>query len=176
MSEGFPPIMAIWDGQAFAPSHPRWAAKADQALVVGQEYYIGEHHDRSHKTHNHYFACVTQAWRNLPECHAQAPYATSPDHLRKYALIQTGYSDSASFTCGSHEEAKRFAAFLRPIDDFAVVTVSNSVVTRFTAQSQSMKAMGKKVFQQSKEEVLDYLSSLMGASLAELSQNSRSAA
>ena len=69
---------------------------------------------------------------------------------------------NSEFVASSKAEATRLAAFLRPIDDYAVVSVDHCVVTVWTAQSQSMKAMGKEAFQESKTKVLDYVGSLLG--------------
>ncbi|MNE84166.1 hypothetical protein D3C80_1810410 [compost metagenome] len=57
----------------------------------------------------------------------------------------------------------RVAAFIKPMDEYAVVDVREAVVRVFTAQSQSYRAMGKKVFAESKEKVLDAIAALIGA-------------
>jgi len=44
------------------------------------------------------------------------------------------------------------------------------------AESQSMRAMGRARFEQSKESVLDYVASLIGVSTDALAENSASAA
>ncbi|WP_216073446.1 hypothetical protein, partial [Acinetobacter baumannii] len=72
-------------------------------------------------SHNHEFAWLHEAWHSLPERYAEQ--FPSSEHLRKYALIQAGYSNSHSLVCGSKAEALRLAAFIRPMDEFAVVTV-----------------------------------------------------
>jgi ABC-type nickel/cobalt efflux system permease component RcnA len=54
------------------------------------------------------------------------------------------------------------------MDDFAVVTVSEAVVTVYTAKSQSMRAMGKKAFAESKEAVLRILSEMLGVEVGQL--------
>jgi hypothetical protein len=63
--------------------------------------------------------------------------------------------------CRSHAEALRVAAFLRPIDEYAVVNVSASTVVMLTARSQSARAMDRKTFEASKTAVLDYIASLV---------------
>ena len=114
----------------------------------------------------HYFACIHQAWLNLPE--EMADQFPTEEHLRAYALIKTGYCDSNTLVCSSKAEAQRTAAFLKPIDSFAVVTVKDNVVIRYSAQSQSMRAMNRDDFQRSKEAVLDIISAMTKTSRKEL--------
>lgn len=154
------PITFQWDGEAMAPASVFWARKADEAFVIGETYRLVEHHDRSMASHNHYFAAITEGWQNLPE-HLAERFPTA-EHLRKYALVRAGYADERSIVCASKAEAQRVAAFVKPMDDFAVVVVSEATVKVYTAQSQSMKAMGKKAFQDSKTAVLDVIDEMIG--------------
>ena len=48
----------------------------------------------------------------------------------------------------------RLAAAIRPLAEFNVVVVRDAAVIRFEAKSQSVKAMGAKDFQASKDAVL----------------------
>lgn len=146
---------------------PLRAKLADQAFVIGETYTLVEHHERSHASHAHYFAAVKEAWLNLPEEGAER-FATE-EHLRKFALIKSGYHDERSIVCGSKAEAQRVAAFVKPLDDFAIVVAKEAVVTIYTAKSQSMKAMGKFVFQASKEAVLETLAAMVGVEPKQLS-------
>jgi len=153
------------------PRHPK---VADREYVVGENYLLVPHNDRSQNTHNHYFAALAEAWSNLPEDLA-LDYPT-PGHLRKRALIRAGYADERSICCASKAEALRVAAFIRPMDDYAVVTVSEAVVSVFTAKSQSKRAMGAKAFQESKEKVLDTVAAMIGVSRDQLASNAQRAA
>ena len=148
--------------------------RCNAEFVVGQLYRLDEIHDRSANSHRHFFAELHEAWKNLPEREAER-FQTS-EHLRKYALIRCGYADHRQIVCASKAEAQRVAAFIKPMDEYAVVTVSEAVVTVYTAQSQSMKAMGRKAFQESKTAVLDYVAALIGVSRDELKQNAGKAA
>ena len=114
------------------------------------------------RSHRFYFASVNEAWKNLPEDMAER-YPTS-DHLRKWALIKAGYRDERSIVASSKAEALRIAAFIRPMDEYAVVVVREAVVRVYTAKSQSTRAMGKAEFGASKEKVLDILSAMIGTS------------
>lgn len=62
------------------------------------------------------------------------------------------------------------------LDDYAVITVREAVVRVYTAQSQSMKAMGAKTFQDSKTKVLDALDDLLGVERGATDRNAGMAA
>ncbi len=76
--------------------------------------------------------------KHLPE--AVAERFPTPDSLRRFALIRTGHRDERSIACASKAEALRVAAFVQPMDDCAVVTVTGALVTVYTPRSQSMRA------------------------------------
>lgn len=118
------------------------------------------------QSHRHYFATIADAWQNLPRHEAER--FQSSEHLRKYALIKCGYADQRQIVCASKAEAQRLRAFVAPMDDYAIVTAVESVVTVFTAKSQSTKAMGRREFNESKQRVLDYVSQILGVSTDDL--------
>lgn len=160
-----PPIYFQWDGEAMIPKIPRLA---DKHYVVGETYSLIPHEDRSLASHRHYFASINEAHQNLPEdLQERLP---TPEALRKYALIRAGFRDERSIACASKAEAQRVAAFVKPMDEFAIVTVEEATVTVYTAKSQSMKAMGKKVFDESKDAVLRVISEMIGTDAATLNQ------
>jgi hypothetical protein len=167
------PVTFTWDGDTMVPL-PRFARLCDKRFVVGETYPLDVAEPRSRASHNHYFAAVHDAWLNLREEYAED--FPSDEHLRKWCLIRAGYADKRSTVCASKAEAQRIAAFIKPIDGFAVVTVSEAVVTVYTAQSQSVKAMGAKVFQESKQKVLDTLADMIGVDTAELQRQAGQAA
>jgi hypothetical protein len=171
VSDVAPPLIFDWSGDAMVPRLPKIA---DRYFVVGESYRLVQHEERSQSSHRFYFASINEAWKNLPEDLAEQ-FATA-DHLRKYALIRCGYRDERSIVAASKAEAQRVAAFIKPMDEFAVVTVSESVVTVYTAKSQSTRAMGKKDFAESKNKVLDYVASLIKVSREELEKNAGEAA
>lgn len=152
-----PPLTFSWDGESLRPLRPR---VCDKHFVVGNEYCLVEHHDRSPASHRFYFATVNNAWMNLPENMAER-FPTS-DHLRKFALCKAGYCDERTFVASSKAEAVRLAAFVKPIDDYAIVTVNGNTVTQYTAKSQAGRAMNKADFQKSKDAVLDILAEMIG--------------
>lgn len=155
------PLLFRYEGEGeFQPATPYWGQRADQSYVVGEVYRLVEHHDRSESSHRHYFATIQNGFDNLPD--SMRDQFPTTEHLRKKLLIRAGYADERSIVCASKAEAHRMAAFIRPIDEYAIVSVREAVVRVFTAQSQSMKAMGAKAFQESKQAVLDQLDDLLG--------------
>lgn len=155
------PIPLRYEGDGdFRTTSRFWAGRADKDFVVGETYKLVEHHDRSANSHRHFFAVIAEAWSNLPD-HCLEAYPTG-EHLRKKALIWKGYRDERTIVAASAAEAQRVAAFVKPMDDFAVVTVKDAVVRVWTAKSQSTKAMGAKDFQASKSDVLDFVDDLLG--------------
>lgn len=170
-NDAIPPLRFAWDGEAFYPKVPKLA---DKYFTVGEDYSLVPHEDRSAASHRHYFASINEAHGNLPEILAER--LPTPEHLRKYALIKAGYRDERSIVCASKSEALRVKAFVEPIDDFAIVLADGATVTVFTAKSQSQKAMGKKVFAESKDAVLRVISEMIGTDVGTLRQNTAGAA
>lgn len=152
-----PPLMFAYDGESMVPVHPRLA---DKHYVVGEKYMLAPAEQRSAASHRHFFASLNEAHANLPEDIAER--FETPEHFRKFCLIKAGYRDERSIACPTPDEAQRVAGFVKPLDDYAVVLVNDAMVTVYTAKSQSMRAMGKKVFQESKDKVLDIAWGLCG--------------
>lgn len=173
MSEAAP-IAMLWDGEVMRPASPAWARRADKVFVIGQTHFMVEESPRSGSSHAHYFATLTEAWRNLPE--ALAEQFPSVEHLRKYALIEAGFCSVSTMPCAGEAGAQRVADFIRPLADYAVVTAHKNVVTVRTAKSQSYRAMGKADFQRSKEAVLEIVSAMIGSAKADLAAQAGKAA
>lgn len=167
------PITFTWDGESMVPLQ-RFRLACDRQFAVHETYPLIVHEARSTNSHNHYFASVVEAWRNLPEDTAEN-FATS-EHLRKWCLIRAGFRDERSIVCASKAEAQRMAAFIKPMDEFAVVVAREAVVTVYTAKSQSLRAMGKADFQASKQAVLDILAGMIGVKPAVLTHEAGRAA
>lgn len=159
-----------WTGEAMEPLHPRLA---DKHFVVGERYMLVPHEERSAASHAHYFASIAEYHNSLPD--ELALLHPTPDHLRRFALIKAGFHDSHSIVASSKAEAQRIAAFIKPADAFAVVLVEGATVTRYTARSQSMRAMGKAEFARSKDAVLLYLADLLGVDPATHERHGRAA-
>lgn len=168
------PVTFIWTGEAMSPAGSGFARMCDKRFVIGERYRLDEISERSGASHNHYFAALNDAFLNLPEDLSER-FQTS-ESLRKFALIKCGYADQRQIVCASKAEAQRVAAFIKPMDEYAIVTASEAVVTVYTAKSQSMRAMGKAEFEKSKGNVLDYVASLIGTTPGTLAQNAGRAA
>ena len=166
-------IPCEWDGEAFAPARG-FGRMCDQHFVIGERYVLEPVEDRSAKSHKQFFAAIREAWVNLPEHLADG--IASPEALRKRALIMTGYRDETSIVCASAAEARRVAAFVRPTDEFSIVSVNGPVVIRWTAKSQSTRAMDKAMFQRSKSDVLDWISDLIGSTAGQIQHEAGRAA
>lgn len=169
-------VECLDDGAAIVPVYPqgRNGELWRDAFAPGGRYRVQLVEERSRSSHNHYFAAIGEAWRNLPD-HMLDEFP-SAEHLRKKALVRAGYADERTFVCASKAEAARMAAFLRPMDEYAIVSVREATVTVWTAKSQSVRAMGKAEFQESKDAVLDTISRLIGVSVDDLRQNTGKAA
>jgi hypothetical protein len=162
-----------WDGVAMRPL-PAFAASLTQRFAVGEVVALEPALMRSQPNHRHYFACVREAWVNLPERFA-AQFPTE-EHLRKYALIKAGFCDQRSIVCASKAEARRLGAVLKPLDDYAIVAVADRLVTVFTAKSQAAGAMSKARFQASRAAVLGVLAEMIGVEPAALLEAGRRSA
>lgn len=164
-----PPILFQWEGDAMRPVG-RFAREADRCFVIGQKYRLEEVSERSDISHKHEFAWLWEAYANLPE--DVAIHFDDKDQLRKYALIQTGWCYREEHIYPSKAEAKRQAATIRQYKaDYAIIIVSDCVVTVLTAKSQRQRgpgAMNKKDFQASKTAIIEYISNMIGVSAAEL--------
>lgn len=152
-----------WSGDAMLPLRPR---AADREYVVGQAYQLAPVEDRSAASHRQYFAAINEAFANLPE--DLADRFPTAEHLRKYALVRTGYRDERSIVAASKAEARRIAAFIKPMDEFCVVSVHDCAVIVWTAKSQSARAMGRKEFEASKAAVLDFLAETIGVRVRQI--------
>jgi hypothetical protein len=159
------PLDFWWRGDAMVPRNLR---AAERQYTLGEVYRLEHREDRSAASHGHFFASLAEAHANLPD-HLAERFAT-PDHLRKHALCMTGWRDERSIVCSSKAEARRLAAFIAPMDEYAIISVTEAVVVCWTAKSQSVRAMGKAAFQKSKDDVLGFIASLIGTTPEALSQ------
>ncbi len=161
------PMFFQWTGDVMQPLG-RFTRLAGEAFTKGEQYRMEAVEARSWISHAHQFAWLHDAWLNLPEQYAIAPWAQSSEHLRKYALIRTGFCNTQTWVCGTKAEASRWAANMRPEDEYSIVVAQGSTVVRYTAKSQSARAMGAKDFQGSKTAILDFIAGLLGVEAAEL--------
>lgn len=115
---------------------------------------------RSWASHGHYFALLNEKYQTLPE--AVTKRLPSLEHFRKYALVKTGWRNELAMTLSTDNDAHRAAMLARMMDSFAIVSVEGRTVIVWTAESQSLRVMGKERFQRSKDDVLAYADHLLG--------------
>lgn len=153
------PLLWRWDGEAMWP-RPAFVSEAKRQFTASETYRLGEFEDRSELSSRHQFAFVGEAWKNLPE--RLAPDFPTANHLRKRALIETGYFRETVLDVGTKEAAIAVATTLRAKDEFAWIVVRNHVVVMREAKSQKRTEMEKAEFQASKTAVLQWVSDLLG--------------
>lgn len=172
MTPPIPPVLMVYDGDGQFHAAGRWAQLADKHYVIGQTYFLVEHHERSAASHSHLFAEVQEVWNQLPErMHEAFP---NPEALRKHVLCLVGACDVETHVCASNAEALRLRGiFSRRCD---LVTVSGRVVTMKWAHSQAYRAMDKRQFQETKDKMLGVLAGMIGVSPETLSREAGKAA
>lgn len=168
-----PPLPCTWNGEAFVPL-PRIAKLADRHFCIGDEYTLVVEQPRSDASHNHEFAWLAEAWKQLPEDIAES--YPSVEHLRKRGLIEAGYYNEQIVDAGSNAAALRVASAFRARDDFLLVIVRGPFVVIREAKSQSRRAMPGKEFQQSKTALMEVVANLISVSPDALTRNSGRAA
>lgn len=160
------PVTFIWSEQGHMIPMPRFRKQCDEQFVVGEEYPLTILEARSRNSHNHFFASVHEAWKNLPEdIGTDFP---SAEHLRKWALCKTGWATMKTFPCETEDHARNLAVFARSADEYAVIELRGTIVRIHQAKSQSAAAMGKEEFQKSKQDVFDKISELLDVTPGEL--------
>lgn len=142
--------------------HPRFAKICERQFHDAEEYTLVPLEPRSRASHNHFFAAISEGFKNMPaSMDARWP---SAEHMRKWILVETGWFDEKEFECPDEDFAKKLGTFVRTEDEFARISVhrpsgnhdSWKVIIR-RAMSQSAAAMGKRDFEASKKDVLDLL-------------------
>lgn len=154
---------------SMVPINSFFAARAAKQFEPGRAYVLVPKEGRSIESHNHYFACLHDAWLNLSEEYADE--IPTEDHLRAWALVKAGYADRHIITCVSHDDALRVAAISASREKIRIINVDDCVVTIWIPHSQSMRDMGKETFQASKTAVLDIVAAMARTSRGELEAN-----
>lgn len=153
----------------------RLLTNAPPDLDEGETVFVEIERIRSEATHRHQFAWLKEAWANLPESVAFEPWAQSPEALRKYALVATGFYEEVIIECGSDKMVRTVASELRKAraksEGYAVAVIRDGVAVVRWPQSQSYKAMGRERFQASKTAIMDWIADLLGVSPEELKRN-----
>lgn len=167
------PFNARFENGAFRPLG-RYADECAAGFKDGQIVRLEAIEVRSAASHNHQFAWVAEAWRNLPEYLADD--FPTPEHLRKRALIQAGYFHERAIDVGSKAGALRVAADYRVNTEFAHIIVRGPIVIIREAMSQRKSIMGAKAFQESKSAIMAIIADLIGVTPEQLQQEAGRAA
>lgn len=161
MSDTFP---MLYEGNGlFRCLHPK-RVKLDVGAVHG--WQMAEH--RSKASHDHFFAIINEAWKNLPE--DMGDDFPSPEHLRKWALIKAGFCSETRVACANNNEAMTLATKAKEMDKYSIVAIDGKAVTIWTADSQRRDAMGRQAFQEAKERALHIISNLIGTDITILKE------
>lgn len=152
---------ARWQGGVLRP-----LTNTPPDLDEGEIVFVEVERGRSPSSHKHQFAWVTEAWASLPEDAAGQPWAETPETLRKHALIATGFHQTYTLDCGANATAMRIKAHLVAAEagrhGYALGQVRGPVLTIWTPESQSLRAMGGQRFQESKSAILDWIAAKIG--------------
>lgn len=162
------PIEMFFDGEKFWPTD-QYINRAIDLYPEGEVCRFVRQEEQSSKSRSHYFISLTDSWKNLP--HGTSERFQNFEHFRKWCLISCGYCTVEEYAFATADDAARFVLNARRKDSYAVILVVGNTVQRFTAKSQSPRSMGKKEFEQSKQDVLDLAASMVGISTETLQQH-----
>lgn len=137
----------------------------------GEVYPLAPLETRSRASHSHFFACIHEGFANIPE--SMAARWPTPDHLRRWLLIETGWFHESEIDCASPKHATQAATLIRSFDGYARISIHGSKVIIRRAKSQSAAAMGKDSFESSKRDVLELLEHLIGTKRGELGKHAK---
>ena len=154
-----------WDGERLIPLR-RSLEIANNSLVVGERYICEILEQRSAASHRFYFATINDLFMSWPEAHPRQ--FSTPDHLRRWALIRCGFRTERQFATASKAEARRLATFLAAGDEYAELSVVDNVIVEWKALSQKSHSMGREQFAKSKESVLAFLAGEVGVTVESL--------
>ena len=185
----FRAVLFAWDGQSMKPA-PRFMALAMRQYVIGEEYPLEVVEERSSKDHRHYFAAIKNAFDHIDDAETLAVLNT-PNKLRQFCLIMTGWNDTTIFGPLSKRAAIKSAQMaainFRSKDDYVEISVRQchdeetgeingwAVVIK-TAKSQSRASMDKEDFRKSKIDVLEVLSGHIEVKRRDLERSAKDSA
>jgi hypothetical protein len=144
----------------------RLLTNAMPEIPEGETVLVSIERGRSQASHNHQFAWLHDAWANLPERLMMQPWAETPETMRKHALIATGFCHVSATDVGTNAAAHRMKAVLlqqaTAAHGYAITAVRGPVLTLWTPESQSVRAMGGERFKDSKTAILGWVSDQLG--------------
>ncbi len=158
----------IWDGDAMIP-RARFKVLCGRQFEIMKEYVLAVVGKRSKTSHDHYFACLDDAWATLPE--ALAKQFPTREHMRKRCLIWTGFCTYKEVALDTLRDAQVVAELLNQHDEYCLVEISDKSLRVWRAKSQAVAAMKPEEFQASKTAVLGKVAELVGVTVRELTAN-----
>jgi hypothetical protein len=164
------PVLLRWNGDVFVPE-PSFKARCGSDYEVGEVYPMLPVEERSQSSHNHYFAALAEAFHNLSE--ENAKHFPTIEHLRHWALIQCGFCTEANYVLSTVRIARDLARDVRKRSPYAVIRVEGNTVQVWDAESQSMAAMKKTKFEESKTAVLDLVASMARTTTSQLNKEAK---
>jgi len=169
----FRPVLFTWDAkEEVMRLVPRFRRVAQGQFVDSEEYPLEVKEQRSSKDHAHFFASVGNAFDHITDAETLEILST-PNKLRQWALIQTGWCDVTIFgplpKRAAIKSARMAATNFRAQDDYVEISMRPShdeetgeingwAVVIKNAKSQSRASMDKEAFRASKIAVLEVLS------------------
>jgi hypothetical protein len=148
---------------------PRFQRLFDEQFAVNEEYPLIIIEERSLASHNNYFAQLHEGYLNLAEEYAQE--FDSEDHLRHWCLCKAGFCTQTRYVMNTAEDARKLREAMKRENRSTIIAVAGNVATVYTPFSQSMPAMKKQDFEDSKRAVLDLVASMARTTPAELKKN-----
>ncbi|MGH6982588.1 MAG: hypothetical protein ACREFC_15410, partial [Stellaceae bacterium] len=110
-------VMFEWtDDDVFRPL-PHFKKRCSERLVVHQQYRLNAEELRSVASENHYYAALDEIFANLPDDLKER--IPSREHLRKLALVRTGFRTERVYSFADEETASRFAKDYRDDEPYA---------------------------------------------------------
>ncbi len=165
------PVVFIWNGEHMIPL-PRFKRLCDEQFEVNEEVALEIVENRSLRSHNFYFATLSEAYNNLSEEYAQE--FEDVEHLRSWALCIEGFCTQTRYQLNTAEDARTLRKVLKEQKKSTIVKVVGTDVIVYTPESQAMYGvdrMKKDRFEQSKKAVLARVASMARTTPAELKKN-----
>jgi hypothetical protein len=151
---------------------PRYVNVAKRQFgEAGSEHVLDPTSERSMASHNAYFAQLKEYFDNLPETYS--PRYPTPEHFRKWLLVQTNWFDESEFNLSSEEAAKALGDFIRRRDAYAWMHPYGKKLIVRSPRSQSRAAMGKEDFEKSKHDVLELAAQMVGVAPGQMAKEAR---
>ena len=150
-----------WLNGTLVPASRDSHAALENMLENGKNYDVNVVLPTTQKSRGHFFCSLAEAFSNLPE--AVRLDIPSVEHLRKRALIHTGWAHKFVIPCSSGKGLKNLWRLMRETDEYVVcIEKPDNVLEVYKARSMSSREMQRTEFQRCKDDVLKYAWGLVG--------------